>query len=495
MSKIYLQEKLNGVEGQYVVVGNDGFLTAGNLSTEAKPELIITAPSDTETSDFSISCNGILKTLDKTKESSNIFTCSLPEFGLWSVSIPYNDETLIDYIDVTEIKIYNTMLTPTASPNKLENASWADIKAVVNSGLSSAYWSVGDRKSITLKNGTFGTVTFNSNYVIYAYIIGIDHNVGIEGSGIVFQLGFPSEVSEKNYAFIDSYYGNGTQTSDNKSFHMVKTGATPYGWGTSNCLMRTLLNTDSVSLYNLLPDDLVAVMSNKIIYTDNSNDSSYLAKSVTATNDKIFLLSEYEVFGERTNANTYEYLLQAQYNYYKTYSKVKYKYNIPSEACSYWTRSRSLTSTTTYGYCCVNTDGQATVASGRYSKGIAPAFFIGSDIPTSTNIFISSAGSSTTDSTYRSSYIYIDGNGPYYSIRKLLVSVGSVIDIYGKRRSSKYTLGVKLNNSVVGSNATSNSTFSKMYTYTVENTGVIYINLVNTNNTTNEMEYVTITTS
>ena len=56
MSKIYLQEKLNGVEGQYVVVGNDGFLTAGNLSTEAKPELIITAPSDTETSDFSISC-------------------------------------------------------------------------------------------------------------------------------------------------------------------------------------------------------------------------------------------------------------------------------------------------------------------------------------------------------------------------------------------------------------------------------------------------------
>lgn len=499
MSKIYLQEKIEGTPGQYVVVGEDGFLKAGELTTEARPELIITAPVGTEPSDFSIHCNGVAKTVTINKESSTLFTCSLPEFGLWSISINYNNTNLIEYIDVTDIKMYTVMLTPVAALSILENASWSDIKTIVDSGLTSSYWSVGDRKSIVLKNGTFGTITFNNNYTIYAYIIGIDHNAGIEGAGVTFQLGFPSASSTKNYAFIDEFYDT-VQSSDNKSFHMIRTNTTPHGWNDS--LMRPLLNSRTdCNLYDLLPDDLQAVISSKLIYTDNGTTSSYKATDVTATTDNIFLLSEYEVLGQRTNASNYEYLLQAQYDYYKSYSKIKYKYNAPSSKCGYWTRSRSLTSSTNYGWCRINTNGESETASGRYSKGVAPAFFIGSDIPTSTNIYISTAGSSTTDTAYRSSYIYIDGKGPYYSVRKLLVNVGSVIDIYGKRKSSSYPLkGVRINGSVPSSGntaSTSNTSYTKMYSYTVQNTGVIYIDLVYTNSTTNNdtTQYVNIITS
>lgn len=498
MSKIYLQEKIDPVPGQYVIVGRDGFLTAGQLSTEATPQLVITAPTGFEPSDFSATCNNKVKILNIDKASDTVFTCSLPEFGLWGITIHAHDGSIYEeYIDVTDIRTYNIALTENSRIGSLEVTTWAKIKQIVNEGLASHYWSVGDRKSVVLKNGTFGTITFNNNYTIYAYIIGIDHNVNVEGAGVTFQLGFPSDVSDVQYAFVDEYY-NSIRSSNDKSLHM-NYSASIIGWG--SCAMRTLLNSDSASFYNVLPDDLTAVLDSKTIYTDNSTTTTYLPSNITKTQDKIFLLSEYEVLGARTHANDYENILQAQYSYYKSSSnsKVKYKYNSPSTPCLYWTRSK--TSDSTYGYCYMSTESTSLAASGRNSLAVAPCFYIGSGTPTSTNIYITSEGNNTTSTTFRSSYIKILDSqdnvisGPWYNVRKLLVTPGDKIQIWGKRRSSTYKLNVKLNGTSVGTAATSNSSYSVMYTYTIQNTGLINLALVYTDSTTNSTEYVTITTT
>lgn len=508
MSKIYLQEKIEAVPGQYVVVGEDGFLKAGRIESEANPQIIITAPSGYSVSNFSATCNNNAKNIEFEKLSDTTFSCFVPEFGLWKIIATKDNTVLEDFIDVPSISTYQVNLTSSGDdsgggsggggggsdvPTTLEDTSWATISSTVSNGLASSYWSVGDRKSVQLKNNSkMGNVTFTNNYVIYAYIIGLDHNAEIEAPGMTLQFGFPSNLNDaKNYAFVDSNYGNSIQ-EDNGCFHM-NYNSSFYGW--YNSMARNgFLNGGTNSFLTCLPDDLVAVCTAKPIYTDNaSGTGSDKASSVTSTKDKVFLLSEYEIFGTRTYANLYEQELQKQYTYYKTYSKVKYRHNSPSNTCVYWTRSkRNTTSTSSYPYCSVSTSGSINSSSSFISYGIAPVIHIGSTIPTSTNIYISNPGNNTTNRNTVSSYIKI-GNTTHYSEGKLSVSPGDVIKVYGKRAtytgswfgiSYSVDVGLKING-VAQPTTTGNvdnpsyTSYVQLGTYTVPNDlkGLITVSL------------------
>ena len=528
MSKIYLQEKIEAVPGQYVVVGEDGFLKAGRIEAEANPQIIITAPSGYSVSNFSATCNNNAKNIEFEKLSDTTFSCFVPEFGLWKIMATKDSTVLEDFIDVPSISTYQVNLTNSGDdsgggsggggggsdvPTTLNDTSWSTISDVVSNGLASSYWSVGDRKAVQLKNNSkMGKVTFTNNYTIYAYIIGIDHNAEIEAPGMTLQFGFPSNLNDaKNYAFVDTNYGSSVQ-EDNSCFHM-NYNTSFYGW--SGSIARSgFLNGGSNSFLTCLPDDLVAVCTAKPIYTDNaSGNIEDKASSITSTKDKVFLLSEYEIFGTRTYANLYEQELQKQYSYYKTYSKIKYKHNSPSDACAYWTRSkRNTTSSGSYPYCGVSTAGASGTTSSLTSLGVAPVIHIGSVIPTSTNIYISNPGNNTTDVNTVSSYIKV-GNTTYYSAGKISVSPGDVIKVYGKR--AKYTgswsgftwdvdVGLKINGtaqSTTTGNVDSPSyrSYVQLGTYTVPNdlTGLITISLqyfTASNFDTLTIKYVTITT-
>ena len=119
------------------------------------------------------------------------------------------------------------------------------------------------------------------------------------------------------------------------------------------------------------PVDLRAVMRPATKYTDNTGGGSNNASYVTATQDYMPLLAEFEVQGERTYANSAEQNYQTQYAYYANgNSKVKYKQSSTGSAARWWCRSPNASSGARF--CDVNADS----SNADYSYSVAPVFFI-----------------------------------------------------------------------------------------------------------------------
>ena len=91
--------------------------------------------------------------------------------------------------------------------------------------------------------------------------------------------------------------------------------------------------------------------------------------------DYFFLLSEYEVFGSISRANSNEASKQVQYAYYSAgNSKIKYKHNGPSPAARWWLRSPYASNSGSFVG--VYTDGTVISYDAYYSLGFAPGFYI-----------------------------------------------------------------------------------------------------------------------
>lgn len=256
----------------------------------------------------------------------------------------------------------------------LNNNTWDVIAAVSAAGQGANYWAVGDRKQIIL-NGTVGKFTF-SNLTTYAFIIGFDHNSSYEGTGrIHFQLAKTALSGGSDVCFVDGQYGN--SVSSTGYFSMNSSNKNSGGWSSSQ--MRSLLGTSlssySGKLIGALPSALRSVLKSVTKYTDNTGNSSTSAANVTATTDYLFLLAEYEVFGNISYANTNESAKQAQYAYYSAgNSKIKYKHSDTATAARWWLRSPSASSSTYF----VNVYTSGTVYyNGAYNSfGVAPGFCV-----------------------------------------------------------------------------------------------------------------------
>ena len=110
-------------------------------------------------------------------------------------------------------------------------------------------------------------------------------------------------------------------------------------------------------------------------YTDNTGGGSNTASYVTATTDYLFLLSEYEVHGTRSYANSAEQNYQLQYDYYKAgNSKIAYKHTDQSTAVYWWLRSPYYTGS--YYFCSVTDDGGAANSSAYWVIGVRPGFSV-----------------------------------------------------------------------------------------------------------------------
>lgn len=67
-------------------------------------------------------------------------------------------------------------------------------------------------------------------------------------------------------------------------------------------------NTIIPQFKNALPSDLVSNIKETTIWTNNGNGDDEPVSSIfiTSTQDTIYLLAEFEVFGTRSQANQYE---------------------------------------------------------------------------------------------------------------------------------------------------------------------------------------------
>lgn len=237
----------------------------------------------------------------------------------------------------------------------------AQIQEAAKAGIAPNYWSVGDRIGIKFDSAV-GCILLSGTY--YAYIIGFNHNSNIEGNNSIhFQFG--QTQSWISIAFTDDTYDKQCAVTDSTAaFVMNTTRTNSCGW--ENSYMRKKICN---GFFNAMPSNWRSVISSCTKYSNNSG--------VTATVDKIWLLSEFEVFGKTTFANIAEETYQKQYEYYKNGNdKIKYKYNAVNTYCYWWLRSAQTTQYNTENFCAVSYLGSSANLHSDCSYGFAPCFAV-----------------------------------------------------------------------------------------------------------------------
>lgn len=309
----------------------------------------------------------------KTSNGTAVFTVT--ETGTYTVTATKNGQTTSGSVNVVS-GTTSYALTLSFVSSTLNNNEWSVIKSVSDAGQGANYWSIGDRKAVTL-NGTVGKLSL-SNVTTYAFIIGFNHNASVEGANrIHFQLAKTALSGGTDVCLCDSSYNSTVSTTGYFSMNGSRTNSG--GWASSQ--MRTNICGTSLSSYSgtiiaVIPAALRAVLKSVTKYTDNTaNGGGSTASYVTATTDYFFLLSEFEVFGSISYGNTNEKNKQAQYAYYSAgNSKIKYKHDGTSTAAFWWLRSANASNS--YNFVRVYTGGTVDYSSAGLSLGFAPGFCV-----------------------------------------------------------------------------------------------------------------------
>lgn len=262
--------------------------------------------------------------LSATADSSGLAVLYPDEFGTWTLKGTISGKTLQVPIVIDAIAVFETTLT-----TDLEAASWALINAVAEAGNAASVWSVGDKKTINV-----GGVSYQ------AQIIGFAHDTKTAGgtAGITFQL-------------VDCL---GT------TYQMESSNTNANGW--EGCAMRKNVMS---TLLGQLDEDLQKVIKavNKKVSVGNNTST------IETVSDKLFLLSEIEIFGSTTYSFAGE---GSQYAYYKAgNSKVK---NVNGSADYWW--ERSPYGGDTNHFCVVTSGGSAYRGNASHSYGVSFGFCV-----------------------------------------------------------------------------------------------------------------------
>lgn len=204
---------------------------------------------------------------------------------------------------------------------------WSEIIAACQSGNAPASWVVGNYKNMTINGKAYRIDIIGKNHDTYA-------------SGGTAPLTF-----QMHDCYDETKQMNSSNTNSG-------------GW--QNSAMRT---THLPAILNLMPAEVKAAIRDVQKKSSAGNQSS----SIQTTNDKLFLLSEIEIFG----STTYSFAGEGkQYDYYKAgNSKVK---NRSGSADNWWERSPYSSNST--HFCRVNINGDATANGASNSRGVAFGF-------------------------------------------------------------------------------------------------------------------------
>ena len=223
--------------------------------------------------------------------------------------------------------IVPTLKAPVTYKANFADNTWAQIIDACHKNKVPATWAVGNQKTMTI-NGTAYTID----------IIGKNHDTYVNGgkAPLTFQL--------------HDCYG--------KTKNMNSSNTNSGGW--TSCAMR---QTHLPAILALMPTEV----QNGIREVNKLASAGNKSTTINTTADKLFLLSEVEIFGSVTYSKSGE---GTQYDYYTGNSKVK-KFN--GSARNWWERSPHGSDPARF--CSVDGDGNAGIAyaaSGAF--GVAFAF-------------------------------------------------------------------------------------------------------------------------
>lgn len=322
-----------------------------NMSIQLVDGIIFRVTSSSGTT-ISCSFEGEVQTYTYASDGTHDFYGN--GFGTYNFTVEKSGVSTTYTQQVNEAKIYNIELE--AVNSVLNKNSWNIISQASNLNLGANIWSIGDIKMITIK-GTITNQSFNSSYGVF--IASFSHNPTVEGAGILFHS-FKNNLTEKKDIALWA------------NFQMSTSNSTDGGW--RDCYMRS---TIIPQFENAISTDLKNVVKTSTIYSHNYTGGSQNdnASYVTTTQDKFYPLAEFEIFGARIYANSYEKNHQVQVEYYKLgNSRIKYQSTNQSFAGNWWGRSVVCNNTGTSYFFCVYADGSAYGEYAYDSRGFAVAF-------------------------------------------------------------------------------------------------------------------------
>ena len=209
----------------------------------------------------------------------------------------------------------------------LAACTWEQINSIGAAGKQADYFAIGDEKPITL----------STSEVITLQIIGFNHDnlSGVASGKAPITFGFKNCMNTAQKM---------NQTNTNVG-------------GYSGCALYATINN---AIYNSLPDDLRAVMKNVSKLTSAGDQSA----TIVTTQEKLFLLSEVEIFGSITYARSGE---GTQYAFF-TNGGARVK-TIAGVASYWWERSPFGSNAEIF--CAVTSLGAVGLNSAGNQKGVA----------------------------------------------------------------------------------------------------------------------------
>ena len=260
----------------------------------------------------------------KTSNGTAVFTVT--ETGTYTVEATKNGQTTSGSVNVVSGTTSYALVLSFLKDNFADN-DWSDIIAACHSGSVLSTWVVGNSKTMTINGASY-----------QVDIIGKNHDTYAAGgkAPLTFQLH-------------DCY-------ADKKAMNSSDTNSG--GW--TSCAMRS---THLPVILSLMPTEV----QNGIREVNKLTSAGSKSSTINTTADKLYLLSEVEIFGSTTNSAAGE---GTQYDYYKAgNSKVK-KRN--GSAANWWERSPRASGST--AFCMVNTPGSASRSNAGYAYGVAFGF-------------------------------------------------------------------------------------------------------------------------
>lgn len=263
----------------------------------------------------------------QTKTSTGTVVFTVTETGTYTIVATKNGQTTSGSVNVVSGTTAYTVALNFLNGNFAGN-DWASIIEACQSGSVPSTWVVGNSKSMTI-NG--------KSYQID--IIGKNHDDYADGSGkapLTFQM---------HDCYADTKTMNNTNTNSG-------------GW--KNSAMRT---THLPAILALMPTEVKTGIREVHKLTSAGNKSH----TINTTADKLFLLSEVEIFGSTTYSEAGE---GTQYDYYKAgNSKVK---NRNGSAAGWWERSPRASNSACF--CLVYRNGSASFSGANDTSGVAFGF-------------------------------------------------------------------------------------------------------------------------
>lgn len=297
----------------------DGFVSAVQ-AIEGAPDLQIVV---TTSAGATVTATKGSKTVSGTADASGNCTLIVDEVGTWTVTAATASTTKTADVVVGTANVDLVMIDPVFGNN-----SWAAIIKACQEKQVPSTWNVGDSCNMTINNKTYAID-----------IIGKNHDDYADGSGkapLTFQLH-------------DCY-------ADEKDMNSSDTNSG--GW--KNSAMRT---THLPAILALMPTEV----QNGIREVSKKASVGGESSTIETVSDKLFLLSEVEIFGSIRNSEAGE---GTQYDYYKADNSQAKKRN--GSAASWWERSPFASSST--DFCMVDDNGDASIDYASYAYGVAFGF-------------------------------------------------------------------------------------------------------------------------